>query len=198
MSQTPLSRMLADRDARADALTAFKVARKAFIASERLEMQELASQLGVSRATVFRWVGSRDELLAEVVWSVAEPTFQTAVDSIPTTKRGGERVVMAIGNFADLTVGSAFFMSFIQREPERAMRLLTTRASQFQRRLVARFEGLLTEEIEAGNLTLPMPAHDFAYMMVRIAEAFIYADPIAGETPEPERVRQAISALVRA
>ena len=72
--------MLAAPDRRPDPLTAFRVARGWFLAGRRIEMQELAAELGVNRATLFRWVGSRDDLLAEIIWSLAEPTLKHAID----------------------------------------------------------------------------------------------------------------------
>src|SRR5712691_7933296 len=52
----------------ADALGA---ARRKLPRHERLDMNELAGELGVGRATLYRWVGSRDELLGEVLWSLS-------------------------------------------------------------------------------------------------------------------------------
>lgn len=196
MSQTPLSRMLAEKASRPDALTAFRVARRAFREGHRLEMQELAHELGVSRATLFRWVGGRDQLLSEIIWSVTEPTFRQAL-SANAGKRGPARVAAVLGDFAAAAIRSEPFMGFVQREPERALRLLTTRASSFQTNVLGLIEPLLQEEIEAGRIDPPLPLHDLAYLIQRIAETFIYADAIAGETPDPAKVRQAVRALLR-
>lgn len=196
MSDTPLARMLADREQKPDAMTAFRVARRAFKEMRRVEMQELAAELGVSRATLFRWVGGRDQLLAEVIWSVAAPTFRKAAESVGE-QQGAERVAEVMGAFAAATIESEPFMEFVRSEPERALRLLTTRASQFQTNLLGLIEPLLAEEIAAGRIDPPLPVHDLAYLMMRIAETFIYADAIAGETPDPDKVRQAIRALLR-
>ena len=53
----------------ADALAA---ARRKFLHLERVDMNELANDLGVGRATLYRWVRSRDALLGEVLWSLSE------------------------------------------------------------------------------------------------------------------------------
>lgn len=195
MSSTPLTRMLADGRPRPNALTAFKLARRAFIEGRRLEMQELAAELGVSRATLFRWVGGRDQLLVEVIWSVTEPTLRRAVDSAAGLE-GGPRLAAIMHSFSAATIGSPF-MRFVQREPERALRLLTTRASTYQARLTAAFEELFTEEAAAGRIDPPLPIHDLAFLTLRIIEASVYADVIAGETPDPDKVRQAVTALLR-
>lgn len=196
MGETPLSRMLEDREHRPDALAAFKLARRRFIAGQRIEMQEIASELGVSRATVFRWVGSRDELLVEIVWSTTMPTFHRAVADTEGLS-GGRRVAEVMSRFAALTIESPFFMQFVQREPERALRLLTTKASWFQGRLVDVIEGLLQAETDTGALRPPLAMHDLAYVVTRITETFIYADVVAGELPDPEKVREVVGALLR-
>ena len=45
-------------------------ARRRFQAAERIDMSALAEELGVNRVTLYRWVGSRDRLLVEVIWSL--------------------------------------------------------------------------------------------------------------------------------
>jgi len=197
MGQTPLSRMLTEQEPRPDALAAFRLARRAFLAGGRIEMQELAAELGVSRATVFRWVGSRDELLVEVIWSLTQPMLRRAAESASDVT-GAARIARIMGAFAEATIESPSFMGFVQREPERALRLLTTKASWFQGRVLEEIESRMQAEVDAGHLDTPLPVHDLAYLTVRITETFVYADIIAGERPDPAKVRQAVGALLRA
>jgi hypothetical protein len=56
--------------AKADAL---RLARRKFLAAHRIDMTRLAAELGVNRVTLYRWVGSRDALMVEVLWSLAAP-----------------------------------------------------------------------------------------------------------------------------
>src|ERR1700743_102030 len=103
--ETPLSRMLA-KDRKADALDAFRVARRWFMAGRRIEMQELAAELGVNRATLFRWVGGRDDLLGEILWSLAEPTLTHVIQG--SSGHGGRRITAAAGRFATLVDQAPF------------------------------------------------------------------------------------------
>ena len=41
-------------------------------AEQRIDMGALATELGISRATLYNWVGGRERLTAEVLWSFAE------------------------------------------------------------------------------------------------------------------------------
>jgi AcrR family transcriptional regulator len=194
MAETPLGRMLASTERRPDPLEAFHLARRWFLTGKRIEMGELATELGVNRATLFRWVGGRDELLAEILWSVAEPTLTAAVDASPG--HGAERIARVVGNFATVIDQAAFFQEFLRREPERALRILTTRASTVQSRLVAAIEALLNDELTQGRLDTSLPPRELAYLVVRIVESFLYADIITGEPLDIAKAEQAIGALL--
>jgi hypothetical protein len=67
---------------RPTALNAFRLARRKFLAAERVDMSALAYELGVNRATLYRWVGSRDQLLVEIIWSPGERTLENIGDDV--------------------------------------------------------------------------------------------------------------------
>jgi AcrR family transcriptional regulator len=194
---TVLARQLADGvpATRTTALDAFKLARRRFIASERIEMQALAAELGVSRVTLHRWVGSRDQLLGEVLWSLAEPTLRGAREV--TRARGGAGIAETSERFLRASLAADFMPTFLEREPEIALRVLTTRRSPFQARMVRALEEMLGEERDAERLDPPMDLGDLAYVVVRLSESFFYTDVIAGAKPDPGKARSAIAALLR-
>lgn len=184
----------ADPSPKPDALTAFKLARRTFLAGEKVDMQHLLAELGVDRATLFRWVGNRDQPLSEVIWSVAEPTFRRVVAEADGT--GPERIVDVISRFVRAITESASFVAYLRREPQRGLRLLTTKTTGFQHRMVAEVEALLAREKAASGLRYPLPMHDLAYVITRIAESYVYADLITGETPDPDKAAAALTALL--
>src|SRR6266550_3010586 len=59
-------------------LDALRLARERWLESGRIDMGDLAAELGVSRATLYRWVGTKERLLGEVLWTFAEATFRDA------------------------------------------------------------------------------------------------------------------------
>ncbi|MFI5608668.1 QsdR family transcriptional regulator [Amycolatopsis sp. NPDC051903] len=177
---------------RPDPAAAFALARTWFLAGRRVDMRDLAAALDISRATLHRWVGSRDHLLAEILWSETSLVF----DNVSFTGRGAAGVADAIGAFVSTVNGSAAFRAFLQREPERALRLLTTKASVVQSRTIAQLTDLLTAEIAAGRLASPLPAPDLAYVLVRLGESFIYTDVITGDEPDAAKAHAAVSALL--
>ena len=185
--------MLAE-ERKPDALDAFRVARRWFTAGRRIEMQELAAELGVNRATLFRWVGGRDDLLAEILWSLAEPALAAAVEA--TEGSGAQRITGVIGRFATTIDQADFLRQFLRREPERALRILTTRAGTVQERLVEAIDSLLNDEVSQGHLHSPLPRRDLAYLIVRIVESFLYAEFITGDEPDIAMAELAVGALL--
>src|SRR3989440_6010821 len=83
-------------------LDAFRLARRKFQAAERIDMSALASELGVNRVTLYRWVGSRNQLLVEVVWSLADRTLANVRGQVRA--RGSERVVRIVTRFLELVL----------------------------------------------------------------------------------------------
>jgi hypothetical protein len=66
-----------------------------------------------------------------------------------------------------------------------------------QARVIALNEALLETEIARGHLRLPVDAHTMAYALVRIVEAFLYADMITGERPDLAKATQILALMLR-
>ena len=50
---------------------ALDLARAAFLAEERVEIGVLAAQLSISRVTLYRWFGTRDKLIEQLLVQLA-------------------------------------------------------------------------------------------------------------------------------
>jgi hypothetical protein len=198
---TPLQRQLAGTTtARPTALDAFRLARRTFLAGTRVDMQVLARTLSVDRATVYRWVGSREQLLAEILWSLIEPTIanlrKTHCHAGPSAVPGQSPAAAVITDTVRAVIASPGMQRFLDREGDLALRLLTTKASDFEARLVALITDLVSEETSAGRLTAALPMDDLPFVLVRIMESYIYLGLITGEHPDPDRAARVINALL--
>jgi AcrR family transcriptional regulator len=183
-------------DDRPTALDAFLRARKRFLASERVDMSSLAQELGVSRVTLYRWVGSRDALLVEVIWSLARRTLDNIEAAVDET--GAERIVRIVTRFLDDVITNPGMQRWLAEEGESAMRLLTRHETGFQPRLIDAMHDLLLEEAEAGRLDLPVDLREVAYVIVRLIESYTYLDLITGERPDARRAEPILRLLLRA
>lgn len=176
-------------------LDAFKPARRRWQHAERVDMTALAGELGVNRVTLYRWVGSRDRLLVEVIWSLAERTLES-IDA-RTRATGAQRIVKVVTGFIDAVITNPGMQFWLAEEGEQAMRLLTLGEPGYQARLVGWHERMLREEVDAGRLELPAPLHEVAYVIVRVLESYVYLDLITGEEPEAGRAEPILRMLLR-
>ena len=176
-------------------LDAFRLARRKFLAAERIDMSALADELGVNRVTLYRWVGSREQLLVEVVWSLAQRTLEKIDRGVRVG--GAERVVRIVTRFLTDVISNEGMRRWLADEGELAMRLLTRHDTDFQPRLIDAMEDILREESDAGRLDLPVELHEVAYVIVRLIESYTYLDLITGERPEAQRAEPILRLLLR-
>lgn len=172
-----------------------RLARRRFLAGDRLEMSSLAGALAINRTTLYRWVGSRDRLMAEVLWSLADQALQHARSLHPPGTPA--RAVRVVVGFLDLVLSNRGMQHLLTTEIDDAMRLLTHRASGFQPRLLAGVEALLREEAERGALDVAMDPHELAFIVVRVIESYTYLDVLLGERPAATRAEPALTLLLR-
>jgi AcrR family transcriptional regulator len=200
IAERPATRLQAalreDRGAElAGPVDAFRLARRKWQGAERIDMSALAKELDINRVTLYRWVGSREQLLVEVIWSLAERTLEKL--DAATRATGSERVVKVAAGFVDAVIANPGMQFWLAEEGESAMRLLTLRAPGFQARLMGWHERLLREEADAGRLDLPADLHEVAYVIVRLIESYVYLDLITGEAPQAHRAEPLMRMLLR-
>src|SRR6266540_4729673 len=175
----------------ADALYA---ARRRFLRGERVDMNELARELGIGRATLYRWVGSRDQLLGEVLWSLAELGLTQA--RAEAKGRGAAWVLAVYTRFGDRIVELEPLRRFVRAEPECALRVMTSKASPLQRRVVDTFRDILVEAQQRKGLRLRFDPETLAFVMVRIAESFLWTDLITGEASDRPKAHEVTKVLL--
>jgi AcrR family transcriptional regulator len=171
------------------------LARDRFGRSERFSVEELAAELGVSRATAYRWAGNAEQVVGAIVAHLAEATFARALGE--ARGRGAARVVDVMARGMRYIATSKAYRAFIERDPEQALRIVASKEYPVQRRTIALHQALLEEEVRRGALDLPVDAHTMAYALVRVVESFLYADAIAGEKPDIDKAVEILKLMLR-
>jgi AcrR family transcriptional regulator len=164
-----------------------------FLAGQRIEVQAICSELGLSRATVSRWYGSRDGLIGEVLFELAVPLFRHAERQ--GRGRGGRRLLDIFERQARALAEAVPLRRFLENEREAAQRILTASDGPFQPRLVALLQGMIETEITRGYEP-PAEPSVLAYAIVRMGEAFLYADASRGFQRDFDRLRDVYAALL--
>ena len=194
-SETELAKALRRGESkRVTPLDAFHAAKRKWLGGERIEIGALAVELGVGRATLFRWIGSREKLLGEILWSVCA---QTLVDTGARIHTRGPRRIATILQELVLTVRESPPMRrFLEEDPEYALRLVTSRTGPVQSNMVAEVKRMLAEEVARGAMEAPLPLDTLAFLVVRVCESFVYAEAISGGMLGAADVRLAVELLL--
>jgi AcrR family transcriptional regulator len=164
-----------------------------FLASERVDVQAIAAELGLSRATVYRWFGSRDGLLGAVM--VAEFNRMVAAARIRSAGTGAGRVLAMLDQVARWLARSEAYRYFLATEQATAGRIITTSDGPVQPRVVATVAELLDTAFEEGyQKRIDTPT--FAYALVRLIEAFLYQDAVTGIRGDVDRLRDVLVVIL--
>ncbi|TDR44906.1 hypothetical protein DFR29_10589 [Tahibacter aquaticus] len=162
-------------------LDLFELAQRRWLQGERVDVGALAAELGIGRATAFRWVGSRDGLLGEILWAQCDAQMRRAAAAHQGYGHGPARVGAICAHGVRAILRSAPLRQFLREDQEQALRLLTSKQGPVQARAIARVRELLDAEVAHGALTLALPANTLAYLIVRVCESFLYADIISDQ-----------------
>ena len=198
MAETPLQRQLRARPVRPKPtpLDALQLATQWFQEGRRIDIGALAAEIGTSRVTLHRWIGTREQLLAEVMWSLTERALDTELLRLRTEGHSGGRVAVVMGRIAGRVVTNRGVRRMQSEELELLTRLTTRDASAFQRRLIARVREMLDQDREDGHLHVSVGSDDLAFAVVRLTESFVHTPAITGDPPAPERVADILHALL--
>jgi AcrR family transcriptional regulator len=161
-------------------------ARARFLADGTLDMQGLADELGVSRATLYRVVGNRDRLLGDVIWGFGDRTLKRAIRETSPDHRGVDKIVEISRRFNEYVVSFEPLRAFLRNEPLTAFRVLFSPAGGVHERAVEAWRAMLEEAAELGEIVLPFDVDRLAYILVRSGESMLYADLIGGREPDIE------------
>lgn len=175
---------------------ALRLARRAYLAGEAVSLGAMAHELGVNRVTLYRWVGNKDTLLAEVLWRLTAQTLDDLWEAM--RDRPGPRVPGLLAGYLRATMTQPGARRFALEQNARLMRLLTTTEHGFHPRLVSVVRGYLAEDLAEGRATSALRLDELSYACVRIAESYYYLPTINGLPPDPDAAERVLRALVPA
>jgi AcrR family transcriptional regulator len=170
-----------------------EVALRAYLHGERVDVQALAFELGLGRTTIYRWFGSREGLIGEVVVRAAEPLFDEARAN--ARGRGGIALLDTFDRINRGLASAPALRRFLEVERD-ALRILTSSGGVVQPRMVAKIESFIADEVRRGDYQPPVDPSTLAYAIVRLAEAFLFNDTAAAMRGDVDRLREIEAALL--
>jgi AcrR family transcriptional regulator len=165
-----------------------------FLRHATIDMDKVAVDLAISRATLYRVVHSRDRLLGDVLWRLAEGMLNRA--RAQRSSAGVDGVLEITRHFSAGLLESAPFREFLRTEPDTAARVLFTASGGVHRRAVE-FQCEILRDLATEEGWPRTDLDHLAYLYVRIIESMLYAELLTGRRPDPEPAERAIRALLQ-
>lgn len=170
-----------------------RLAREQYVCGQRVDLTIVANRLGLGRATIYRWFGSREGLLGEIIASELE---RLVARHRANVKRRGPGGLLDVFDRVNRSLSrSRALRALLEQERDSALRLLTSSGGRVQPRAVACVQELIDAEVAAGY-EAPADTGALAYALVRLAEAFLYNDVAIGIRGDWRRLRQVEAALL--
>jgi AcrR family transcriptional regulator len=165
-----------------------------YLRGQRVDVLAIAGELGVGRATIYRWFGSRDGLLGEAVVRATQPVLE----AVRTSARGKGAALLldTFDRFNRQLADAPALRAFVEQERDVALRVITSSGGAVQPRIVAMIAELIEREVAAGDYEPRVEIDTLAYAIVRLAEAFLFNDAVAGMRGDVDRLRDVEAALL--
>jgi AcrR family transcriptional regulator len=190
----PPARAKPGRRATASRTDVLRLVGEQYLAGQRVDITLVASSLGLGRATIYRWFGSREALIAEVIAGQLEALV--AARRRVVRRRGAVGLLEVFDLVNRSLARSSALRTFLEQETGAALRLLTSSSGAVQQRSVACVQSLIEAEAAAGHYDPPADPATLAYAIVRLAEAFLYNDAAVGIRGDHRRLREVEAALL--
>jgi len=171
-----------------------RVVREQYLRGERVDVTVVARHLGLGRATIYRWFGSREELISEAIYREFEELLQRKRADVPGS--GAPWLLEVLDRINRTLSRSSALRRLLEQERQVGLRLLTSSGGGVQPRVVASVQRLIEEQVAAGNYEPMASPETLAYALVRLMEAFLYNDAAAGIRGDHERMREVQAALL--
>jgi AcrR family transcriptional regulator len=194
MSASPAAARPRGRPAAATREDVVAAAMYRYLRGRRVDVQEIANELGLGRTTIYRWFGAREQLIGEVLVRASEPLLAAARRE--ARGRGAEALLDTFDRFNRSLAEAPALRQSLQRERDAALRVITSSAGPVQPRIVARITGLIEDEVRAGTYSPPVDPGTLGYAIVRLAEAFLFNDAVADVRGDVDRLRDVEAAIL--
>ena len=172
----------------------FARAREIVRTGERLDMAALAADTGVSRATLYRWTGDRERLLADASWAEVHALLQH-FDRV-TPGRGRRHLERLAADFLDALASNAALQALLANEGNSGLRLMTAPTGGVRPRLVAAVSAIIRRAAEQGYAP-PDDPDLLADGIVALGERWLYHAGDPAMNPDPATARRVIVLLLR-
>lgn len=167
-------------------------ATRRFLDGDRIDMQALASEVGVGRATLYRWFGDRERLVGQVLWELSRQALEWIADRDADTP---EHVLASVEAFMRVTSEFEPLRRFLAAEPHLALRALLEPDGP----LVVSLNAWSTERLSAAGYGAAggPDVRELAEVVVSVTSTYCWARIIAGGEADVDSAMRAVRVILR-
>ena len=167
------------------------LAREHYLAGERIDMQSLAAELGISRTTLYRWVGDRETLISGMLSEMVTEVIRDSIES--AQGEGMERTIDGMRCFTETSASFSPLRHLVRTEPELALRVMIAPGAGVSLTICAE----LQREIGSTrpNWTAAKTA-ELADVITQVGMAYIWGNIATDSEPDVDRAMRAMRMLL--
>src|SRR5215213_10185255 len=105
-----------------------------YLHGRRVDVQAIAAELGLGRATIYRWFGSREGLIGEVIIRATEPVLAKSRKGL--RGKGGPGLLDTFDRFNRALADAPALRAFVDQERDASLRIIASGAGIVQPRIV--------------------------------------------------------------
>ena len=151
-------------------------------------MQVLAADVGVGRATLYRWFGDRERLIGLVLSELSRQALQWLADQAPADEKA--HILHTIDAFMRVTCAFPPLLRFLNAEPALALRTLLDPDAPLITFLSAWATDRLAEAGFGGGAD--PSARELAEVLVSVTSTYCWARVIAGGEADVDSAMRAV------
>lgn len=161
-------------------------------------MAALALELGIGRATLYRWTGARERLIKVVLATYLLDTMSWIGQRIDKEKiDGSERIARVVEEMMRVLANSFPVKALLRNEPNVALRLLTADGIESLHGVtIARLTEIIEQEVRKGTYKPRLEPHLLAYTAIRLVDSFVFGDIIAGVEVQLDTANKVIRSVL--
>src|SRR3954462_4417883 len=120
-----------------------------YLRGGRVDVQAIAAELGLGRATVYRWFGSREGVIGEGI--IRATARVPAKGRSGLAGKGGRGLLDTFDRFNRALADAPALRAFVEQERDASLRIIASGGGVVQPRIVELITALIIEEAEAGT-----------------------------------------------
>lgn len=180
----------ADKGAKPTVNDLIRLAKREFLSCRRIDVKQLAEELGVGRATAFRWIGDRETLYGHVCATLFTSTFD--LNDRQLTGEGLTRNLALLQRVFEQVASHPAIAHFIASDPSFAMRVVSDGPSY--QRGTALIQSLL--ERTPSELDPVVSSTELASTVVILANAFMVGCAFGGRQSDVTSMMNIVRAVL--